>query len=532
MDKEQHNNKEQQAQQDLLEIKRLLTLNSEGVILAEDRSRLLRLMEQYFLRSREDRLGAQEGPGNQEDLPAADFDQRAGTSENVETDASAHAAQAEVVFKAFMDACWASEMSLKATPATADLISGDAASRPTPAQNKDGVDWERMYKEVTGAATDVTAVANNTDNIGVSDNIVSGPRHTHLSECEGDDDDVVVDERAAGKIRKIGAQRFNWVAAAIILVVIGAGIGSWWLYQRNAGNTDQASLVNTATQDLHAPAGAHAVLILSDGRRVVLDSALAGQHSTGNLIASDGHATVALGGKNDLNYSKASVAVGIPLQYNELRVLKGSQPVAVRLPDGTKVWINVGSSLKYPTAFALNKREVILNGEAYFEVDHESKRPFIVHHSGLEVTVLGTHFNINSYTDEPDIKVTLMEGAVAVTSKQATLTLHPGQQAVASTSGGAATGTLALKQHADLEQVISWKSSAFVFGDESDFKGIMRQIARWYNVNVVYEGVVDTKFWGSVSKTSSIKEVLQVLEATGGVRFHLTGNTLHVIPVQ
>ncbi|MNI39805.1 fec operon regulator FecR [compost metagenome] len=170
------------------------------------------------------------------------------------------------------------------------------------------------------------------------------------------------------------------------------------------------------------------------------------------------------------------------------------------------------------------KREVELVGEAYFEVAKDPKHPFIVNTSGQQIKVLGTHFNVNSYADEPALRTTLLEGSVEVSSSNRKLKLLPGQQ-----SSLNANGTLKLQQ-VDTAPIIAWTNHEFMF-DEDDIESVMRKIARWYNVDVIYQGKKTTeKFGGGISRFDNVKQVLNLLENTGAVHFRIEGKNLYVLP--
>jgi transmembrane sensor len=190
------------------------------------------------------------------------------------------------------------------------------------------------------------------------------------------------------------------------------------------------------------------------------------------------------------------------------------------LEDGTGVWLNAASSIKYPTAFTGNERRVEITGEAYFEVAHNADKPFRVTFNEQTVEVLGTHFNINAYADEPAAKTTLLEGKVKLTNKAQSAMLLPGQEAVLVTNGYQV-------KEADLEQAMAWKNGIFYF-DNTDVKTIMRQVARWYNVQVEYEGkVTDYKFAGDLRRNTNLANVLQILEQAG-IHFRMEGRKLIV----
>lgn len=220
---------------------------------------------------------------------------------------------------------------------------------------------------------------------------------------------------------------------------------------------------------------------------------------------------------------------------NSVTTPKGGQ-YHIALPDGTNVWINAGSTLRFPSTFeGMADRRVLLVGEAYFEVaqvkslfgtkKRARKMPFIVKTATQEVTVLGTHFNINSYPDEPDTKTTLLEGSVSISAPllQAENTiLKPNDQAV---NNG---GVIKVKK-VDTDEAVAWIKGEFVFRNE-DLGSIMRKVARWYNVEVIYENQEARKelFGGALSRYDKISKVLQALEETSHVKFRVKGKKVFV----
>jgi len=201
-----------------------------------------------------------------------------------------------------------------------------------------------------------------------------------------------------------------------------------------------------------------------------------------------------------------------------IRVPRGSRPVKVQLPDGSKVWINTASSLEFPGAFTANKRIVSLIGEAYFEVVHNKKQPFEVRQAANTITVLGTHFNINGYEDNGKTKVTLLEGLVEV--NQSTY-LHPAEQAVLN------EGNIQIRKEVDLQQVMAWKNNQFYFNGSSA-QEILKQLSRWYNIDIIYKGnIPEGHYSGIISKNNSLSQVLTILEA-GGMKFKLNQQSLWI----
>jgi hypothetical protein len=214
---------------------------------------------------------------------------------------------------------------------------------------------------------------------------------------------------------------------------------------------------------------------------------------------------------------------GSPSKINTITTPNGGQYQVV-LSDGTRVWLNAASSLKYPTKFNGNRREVELSGEAYFEVSQNKNAPFVVNGNKQTITVLGTHFNVNAYQDEAFVTTTLLEGSVKVetrNSKNAKM-LKPGQQSVL-------IGQNFAIEDADIQEAVAWKEGYFKFKDE-DLHIIMKQIARWYDVEVVYEDAfINKRFGAYISRQKSIHEILNIMQSTKGIKFKIEGRIVKVM---
>ena len=213
------------------------------------------------------------------------------------------------------------------------------------------------------------------------------------------------------------------------------------------------------------------------------------------------------------------------LAYNTITTPKGGQ-YQVTLMDGTRVWLNAASSLHYPTVFKGSERSVQLTGEAYFEVAKNSKMPFRVTSNGQVTEVLGTHFNINSYPDEQGTTTTLLEGSVRILNAKsdAAILLKPGQQ-----SGSDASGKIKVA-NVNPEQFVAWKDGKFIFTN-ANIESIMRQVSRWYNVEIEYKGDASKeKFGGRTSRFTNVAELLEILELTDHVQFEIEGRRIIVMP--
>ena len=362
---------------------------------------------------------------------------------------------------------------------------------------------------------------------------------------KGELDDLLEDVPAKGaslepaRVRRMAVWKKYSVAAAVILMV-GAGV---FFLQRGHHAPVAAPIANVFKNDV-APGGNKAVLTLGDGSRIVLDSAekgdIASQGKT-NIVKTDAgklayNAGAATGG------ATATVGAATTVLYNTLSTPAGGQ-YQVTLADGTKVWLNALSKLQFPNAFIGKDRTVDLTGEAYFEIAKDKNRPFMVRVNGVQVQVLGTRFNVNAYTDEAEIKTTLLEGAVRLVKGEVSAPLKPGQQGVtgAPVAGGAASGqrgvtgaqgiaTSGFSVHnADIDQVMAWKNGFFSW-DAADVHTVMRQISRWYGVEVRYEGTPTTAlFGGEIGRDLTLTQVLTGLSKSK-VHFQLDGKILTVLP--
>lgn len=311
-------------------------------------------------------------------------------------------------------------------------------------------------------------------------------------------------------------RKWGWAAAAVIVAV---GIGAY-LY-----TNDQTKPVEPAVVAQHshiAPGRSGAVLTLADGSQVVLDS-------LGNgMVATQNGARVILKG-GELSYAPAGTATG-EITFNTMTTPKGRQ-FQLTLPDGTRVWLNAASSLRYPTAFTGNERLVAVTGEAYFEVARNNKQPFKVNvNEKATVEVLGTHFNVNAYDNEAAIQTTLLNGSVRVANSNATqnaVTLKPGQQA--RLSNQAKANSIKVVDDIDINKVMSWKNGLFNF-EGANLGEVMRQIERWYDIEVVYEkGIPNVEFEGKMTKDVPLKDLLTMLDRSD-VHFRIENRTLIVLP--
>lgn len=326
--------------------------------------------------------------------------------------------------------------------------------------------------------------------------------------------DQQIDHTASkSKFRTTGTHWLQYAAAASILVLL-----SVTLFLLNQG---PAKHTFAAKASLILPGSNKAILTLANGKRITLDDAASGEiaQQAGFTITktADGQIiyTTIPGKGQSANQTNSNA-------QNTISTPKGGQ-YQVILPDGTRVWLNAASSLSYPALFTGKERLVSLSGEAYFEVSKNKEMPFRVRSGAQTVEVLGTHFNINAYPDEASLRTTLLEGSVKVSSGTNTSLIAPGQQAMVSRSDD---GNI-LTKRINTEKEIAWKNGVFSF-ENDDVRSIMRQIARWYDLDVVYTGnLSDEKYKGEIPRNSNLAEVIQILELNN-VHFDLEGKTIKV----
>lgn len=305
----------------------------------------------------------------------------------------------------------------------------------------------------------------------------------------------------------------RWIAAASFLAVISFTGLYFWKARRAQQAAGSVVPEVVSRRDL-SPGGNKATLLLGDGSTVNLGAVQNGliKQAAGTRID-----------KNDgLLVYKVSAADLAP-EMNTIQTPRGGQ-YQVILSDGTKVWLNAASSLSYPTAFTGRDRQVQLKGEAYFEVAGNKDKPFSVLVNTMHVDVLGTHFNIMAYDDETSIKTTLLEGSVKVTKGEASHLLASGQEA----SFDRSTESIRVRD-VDVDEAVAWKNGVFQFGGAS-IETVMREIARWYDVDVEYEGRTNEHFRGSISRSANASEVFKMLELTGAVHFSIEGKKVIVRP--
>lgn len=318
-----------------------------------------------------------------------------------------------------------------------------------------------------------------------------------------------VDER---KVVSIKRKIWQWAAAAAIIT--GITVSGYFIFLDNSKHDNANTQANTEQlQNNIKPGSYKAKLVLADGTEIILDSALSGK------LAQQGNAEVVY---QDGKLVYIPGAAGGEVVYNTVMTARG-ETYSLVLADNSKVWLNAASSIKFPASFTGNERRVEITGEAYFEVAKDAEKRFIVSANGITTEVFGTHFNVNTYNNELATRVTLLEGNIQVNKNN----VQPGQQAVVNDNGH-----LEITSNIDLEQVVAWKNGEFQFGDKTDIKTAMRQVERWYDIEVEYRGTFNSHIGGSISRTASLPKILKMLEKTGVVKFEIQDKRIIVISGQ
>lgn len=330
-----------------------------------------------------------------------------------------------------------------------------------------------------------------------------------------------------GEERKPVKYLFLRVAAAVIALFF-LSVGIYYLGYKDVWKQQIPAEQVYQKQDV-LPGGKKAMLTLGNGSVINLNDAASG------ALAKQGSMQVIKLDSGQLAYRAAGRdASSAEVQYNTLTTPRGGQYQLI-LPDGSKVWLNAASSIRFPTAFTGKKREVKITGEVYFEIAEDARTPFIVKKGNTKIQVLGTHFNVNAYGDEGKMKVTLLEGKVKVTAKKgSSALLRPGEQAILQQERGKLAGShtaqgIMVKKNVDLDETMAWKKGLFVFHNDG-LVAIMRRLQRWYDIQVEYKNgkVTNSHFTGAIRRDVNLSEVLKMLELTGGAHFDIKDKTVIV----
>jgi transmembrane sensor len=334
--------------------------------------------------------------------------------------------------------------------------------------------------------------------------LMAGPFLDRLQEHLFEKDE----EAAVNPVPVLWYRRIWKVAAAAAVIFLIAGIFIW----QNRRSRQEAQIAQV--QDAR-PGGDKAMLTLSDGSRIVLDSAANGK------LAVQGSVAVEKQTDGRIKYQPSAGAGSSAIVYNILSTPRGGR-YQLTLPDGTKVWLNSASSITYPVAFTGSQRKVTVTGETYFEVQQDPQHPFVVSKGGVDIAVLGTSFNVNAYDEEQDLRVTLLQGSVKASRAGSSVLLEPGQQAEIAE-------TIHVNSQVNLGAVVAWKNGSFNF-DGKPLPVILRQLSRWYDVNIVYNGTPhQVKIGGEMGMDLNLSQVLKVLHKMG-VNARLEEKNLIIMP--
>lgn len=286
---------------------------------------------------------------------------------------------------------------------------------------------------------------------------------------------------------------WKWAAAVLLLTA-----GTYYVWTGEFRKPPAAVSAVVQPADVEPPQSNQAFITLSGGQEIVLNGI------NENSVTEQDGTKIVKAANGELAYQAQGNPATGSLVYNTLWNPRGSRVVQMQLSDGSRVWLNAGSSVTYPVRFSGKERRVSVAGEAYFEVTHNRTMPFVVSNNATNITVLGTRFNVKAYDDE-ETRITLLEGSVKVNIPGADRLLKPGQQAKVSNS-------LEVTDNTDMEEVMAWKNGLFKF-DNADIRTIMRKVARWYDIDVVYEGETSAeRFQGKISMDTRLSELLEVLE--------------------
>lgn len=328
----------------------------------------------------------------------------------------------------------------------------------------------------------------------------------------------IVETQSTRPTAKNWIARYKWQAAAAILIMSIAGS---YLFFTQSTPPQSVTLSPLPQPPVDASPGTNrALLTLADGSSIALDSISNG------AIAQQGGTRIFKSSTGEVIY-RASANASSSITYNTISTPRGGQ-YQLRLPDGSQVWLNAASSITFPTAFTGDERAVKITGEAYFEIAKNPGKPFRVAFDDVHVEVLGTGFNINSYSDESSFKTTLLEGSVRIVKGEHRVLLNPGQQADVFPNGAAAQ-RITIHKDIDVQQVIAWKNGMFQF-ENTSFEAIMRQLARWYDMEVNYNGMPAKHFGGTISRNVNLSQILKMLELAGEVKFRIEGKKIIATP--
>jgi len=306
-----------------------------------------------------------------------------------------------------------------------------------------------------------------------------------------------------------------WKIAVAASVLLAVAVGAFTFLKKENNEVRIAKSINEKTKSSNDvdPGGNKALLTLGDGSTIKLDDEKNGD------LASQGNTRVIKAGSKVLYNSGTKEAAEVV--YNTITTPSGGQ-YQIELPDGTLVWLNAASSMRFPTSFNGSVRSVDVTGEAYFEVAQNKEKPFVVNVAGSQVKVLGTHFNVMAYDNEPSLKTTLLEGSIKFESGSDSKIITPGQQTQLLKDGN-----LKVVNNANIEKELAWKNGRFNF-DGIDIEALGRQLSRWYGVEMVYDKKPDEVFYLDIPRSMKLSKVLSALSSTGEIHFTIDGKKIMV----
>ena len=325
---------------------------------------------------------------------------------------------------------------------------------------------------------------------------------------------------SSGKLKRMRLARLTAVAAILLIATLTVFYFLLPESKQTVAPEKQVAIIQPGTEG--------AVLTLADGSKVLIDTT-----TTGLIAKQNGSDIMVANGAMSYRPQQGNAEI---MEFNTMATPTGKQ-FQFSLPDGTKVWLNAASSIKYPTSFKEGTRVVEVSGEAYFEVVHNAKQPFIVHaNKDAAIEVLGTSFNVNAYPNEDDIKTTLVSGLVKVKNisnhlpagAEAEKLLQPGQQAIVTVVKNENKGkAVRVETKVNIDKVVAWRKGLFNF-EGSSLVEVMKELERWYNIEVVYEGVPpEMTFYGKIGKQLPLNDLLEVLDKSK-VKFIIEGRKLIV----
>ncbi|MGJ5641479.1 FecR family protein [Formosa sp. S-31] len=378
---------------------------------------------------------------------------------------------------------------------------------------KESKDWSEFYQYVDSLVEQYDSIEldQQIDWENLFDKIQTTKKETTVEKSSAKVIDVHFTKRKSVFMRP----RFKWAVAAILVPIISVfSISLFWsLYNSNTSN------LQSQYTDVKAPDRNKAYVTFGDGRTIYLDSLQNG------LLADVKEAPFKKVSEEKITYQSVSSDNTDNVSHsNTLTNPKGSKVIDLVLSDGSQVWLNSGSSITFPVTFKGNNRKVSVVGEAYFEVAHDDSKPFYVSKGDMNVRVLGTHFNVKAYNDDSDIRVTLLEGSVEVNNANQHVLIKPGQQAIIENESA-----IKLAHNIDVDQVMAWKNGVFKF-DNSPIESALKELGRWYNVEIIYEGKVpEIELWGEIKRDLTLSQVLRGLGRIG-VNYRVENNKIFITP--